>query len=410
MFFIFFICSGTTNGYNTMHHVYDLLFLILSSLHDMVLFLFLRNPPFYPMTDINDKLKTAWLRQLNEEWKTANFLYFTNSMRPPNFELAYSGTTLGRWKGGCRRCLSISVALINRHTWEYVQEVLYHEMAHQYVEEVLGICEELPHGETFRKVCQEKGIDSTATGNIQAWVENRSNRFAVNSGNQQMLDKVHKLLALAQSPNEHEAQTAMAKAHELLLRHNLTILDTQAKRNYIHKQVGKVGRRDPAKSTISAILCKYFFVEAIWTFGYDQHRNQSGRVLEIYGTPENVEMAEYVYHYLQNVTELLWREYKKKNTISRNRHRRTFIYGILEGFYHKLEGRESENISKKLVWKGDPRLKEFYYQRNPRRIRTFSRYSRTCQDAYNSGVSQGKKLIIHKGVREGGSKKIKYLN
>src|SRR3989338_4989437 len=258
---------------------------------------------------INDKIKTAWIRQLNEAWKTANFLYFKDSMRPPNYELSYSGAALGRWKGGCHRCLSISIHLIKTYAWEYVQEVL----------------------------CQEMGIDPTATGDMQTWMEKSKNRFTVSSENHQILDKVHKLLALAQSPNEHEAQTAMAKAHELLLRHNLSLLDTQTKWNYIHKQVGEIGRRDPAKSTISAILCKYFFVEAIWTFGYDQHRNRRGRVLEIYGTPENVEMAEYVYHYLQNVSELLWTEYKEKNTINGNRHRRTFIYGLLEGFYHKLE-------------------------------------------------------------------------
>ena len=210
------------------------------------------------MTDINDKIKTAWIRQLNEDWKTANFLYFNKSMRQPSFELAYSGVALGRWKGGCYRRLSISIVLINTHAWEYVQEVLCHEMAHQYVEEVLGICDELPHGEAFKRVCLEKGFDPTATGNIQTWMEKHKNRFTASSENHQILDKVHKLLALAQSPNEHEAQTAMAKAHELLLRHNLSLLDTQTKWNYIHKQIGEIGRRDPAKSIISAILCKYF--------------------------------------------------------------------------------------------------------------------------------------------------------
>ncbi len=362
------------------------------------------------MITINDKLKTAWLRQLHEDWKTANFLYFHEAMRPPNCELVYSGIALGKWKGGCHRRISISIMLINTYPWEYVQEVLYHEMVHQYVEEILRICGELPHGEAFKRVCQEKGIDPMATGDLHIWMEKRKNRCIVSSENHQILDKIHKLLALAQSPNEHEAQTAMAKAHELLLRHNLSLLDTQTKGNYIHKHIGEIGRRDPAKATISAILTKYFFVEAIWVFGYDQHRNQRGRVLEIYGTPENVEMAEYMYHYLHNVSELLWTEYKEKNTINGNRHRRTFIYGLLEGFYHKLEGRVQENVSQKLVWKGDPRLREYYCQRNPRRSRTFSRYSRTCQNAYNSGLSQGKKLIIRKGVRERGSGEVKHLN
>ena len=347
---------------------------------------------------------------MNEDWKTANFLYFNNAMRPPNYELSYSGEAIGRWKGGCYRRLSISIILIKSHAWECVQEVLYHEMVHQYVEEVLGVCEELPHGESFKRICQEKGIDPTATGSIQTWMGKRKDRFTVNSENHQILDKVHKLLALAQSPNEHEAQTAMSKAHELLLRHNLSHLDAQTKWNYIYKQVGEIGRKDPAKSIISAILCKYFFVEAIWTFGYDQHRNQRGRVLEIYGTPENVEMAEYVYHYLQNIAELLWTEYQEKNNINGNRHRRTFIYGLLEGFYHKLEGKMQENASQKLVWKGDPCLHKFYLKRNPRRTRTTSRYSQTCQDAYNSGVSLGKKLIIHKGIRENGKREVTYLN
>ena len=361
------------------------------------------------MTELHDKLKTAWIRQLKEDWKFANFYYFKDSLRLPNLELSASGESLGRWKGGCHRRLSISMELINNHTWEYVREVLYHEMAHQYVEEILGIRDDVPHGEAFKRVCQERCIDPTATGGIQSWVERRKSRFTVNTENHQILDKVQKLLALAQSPNEHEAQLAMTKAHEMLLRHNLSLLEAHNTGNYLHKQIGEMGRKDAAKAMISAILCRFFFVETIWTYGYDQHHDQKGRILEVYGTPENVEMAEYVYHYLRNVPELLWAEYKEKNNLHGNRHRRTFIYGLLQGFYHKLEGRTLENNSQKLVWKGDPRLKEFYRRRNPRVARTVSRHSRTCQNAYNSGVAQGKTLVIHKGVREKGGGEIRFL-
>jgi hypothetical protein len=151
-------------------------------------------------------------------------------------------------------------------------------------------------------------------------------------------------------------------------------------------------------------------VEAIWTFGYDQHEDRSGQVLEIYGTPENVEMAEYVYGYLQNIPELLWAEYKRREKISRNRHRRTFIYGLLDGFYNKLDSRFIENQSKKLVWMGDPRLKQFYRRRNPRIARSSSRYSRSCQDTYDSGMTQGKNLVIHKGIHGKGNGDVKFLN
>ncbi len=362
------------------------------------------------MTDIDNILKTAWVRQLKTDWKTANFHYFKDSLRLPSLELSCAEDVLGTWKGGYHRRLSISIFLINNYKWEYVQEVLYHEMAHQYVEEFLGIRDILPHGEAFKRICQENSIDPTATGDIQSWVEKRNNTSSVSLENHKTLDKVHKLLALAQSPNEHEAQNAMAKAHEFLLKHNLSLLDVQTEGNYICKQIGEVGRRNPAKSIISAIISKFFFVEAIWTFGYNQHEDRSGQVLEIYGTPENVEMAEYVYDYLQNIPELLWAEYKRREKISGNRHRRTFIYGLLDGFYNKLDSRFTENQSKELVWTGDPRLKQFYRRRNPRIARSSSRYSHSCQDTYDSGMTQGKNLVINKGIHGKGNGEVKLLN
>ncbi len=363
------------------------------------------------MKDVAHILKTAWVRQLKADWKTANFHYFKDSMRLPNLGLSNSEDILGTWKGAHYRCLSISILLINNYKWEYVQEVLYHEMAHQYVEEVLKIRDSLPHGEAFKRICRENSIDPTATGDIQSWVEKRNNTSSLSPDNYKLLDKIQKLLALAQSSNEHEAQSAMAKAHELLLKHNLSLLDVQTEWNYIYKQIGKMGRRNPIKSIISAIISNFFFVEAIWTFGYDQHENRSGQVLEIYGTPENVEMAEYVYGYLQNISELLWAEYKRRGKINGNRHRRTFIYGLLEGFYNKLDSRfTDESKSKDLVWTGDPRLKEFYHRRNPRIARSSSRYSRSCQDTYNSGINQGKNLVIHKGIHGKGNGEVKYLN
>jgi len=360
--------------------------------------------------EIDNVLKTAWIKQLKADWKTANYHYFKDSMRLPSLELSSTEGVLGKWKGSYHRHLSISINLISNYTWEYVQEVLYHEMAHQYVEEVLGIREELPHGEAFKRICLENGIDPTATGDIQSWVEKRKNNSTISSENHKILDKVHKLLALAQSANEHEAQNAMAKAHEFLLKHNLSLLDVQTKWNYIHKQIGEVGKRNPIKTIISAIITRFFFVEAIWTFGYDQYKDRSGQVLEIYGTPENVEMAEYVYDYLQNISELLWIEHKERKKINGNRHRRSFIYGLLDGFYNKLDGRVIEHKSKKLVWNGDPRLKEFYRRRNPKLVRSSSRYTSSSTDAYNSGITRGKNLVIHKGIHGEGKGKVKLLN
>jgi hypothetical protein len=59
---------------------------------------------------------------------------------------------------------------------------------------------------------------------------------------------------------------------------------------------------------------------------------------------------------------------------------------------------------------GDPRLKEFYHRRNPRLVRSSSRYTRSCQNTYNSGITQGRNLVIHKGIQEKGKGEVKFLN
>ncbi len=350
------------------------------------------------MTDRYNPIKTAWLRQLQADWRVANDSYFKCAMQLPNLELSLSKSVLGSWKGRSLRTLSISIHLIKDHSWETVQEVLYHEMVHQYVEEVLKIQEALPHGAIFKRVCLKNGIDATATGEIDAWVRLRKNGAKIDSVNHKIIDKVNKLFALAQSANPHEAESAMAKAHTLLLKHNLSLLDLQSQSHYIHMQIGDVGRRNAIKTIISAILNKFFFVEAIWTFGYDPLKDISGRVLEIYGTPENVEIAEYVYDYLQNISELSWKIYKRQNHINGNRHRKTFIYGLLNGFYDRMESRVLENASKELIWKGDPQLSAFFRKRNPKLLRSSSSYSKSCNETYRSGKAKGKTLVIHKGI------------
>jgi len=79
---------------------------------------------------------------------------------------------------------------------------LKHEMAHQFVHEVLGE-QEAPHGPAFRATCARLGIDQRAGGLPQP---------AQSADQRRLLERVHKLLALAQSDNQHEAEAAAAAA------------------------------------------------------------------------------------------------------------------------------------------------------------------------------------------------------
>ena len=55
--------------------------------------------------------------------------------------------------------LRLATRLVHDEPWQVVIEVLRHEMAHQYVDEVLRIHDESAHGPAFRKVCAERSID-----------------------------------------------------------------------------------------------------------------------------------------------------------------------------------------------------------------------------------------------------------
>jgi hypothetical protein len=95
------------------------------------------------------------------------------------------------------------------------------------------------------------------------------------------IDRIRKLLALAGSSNQHEAETAMRKAHELMLRHNI---ETTANRdgNY---EVGHLG--DPEKrvtgveSDVAGVLAEFFFVKVIRIPVFLPRLGKRGWVFEI---------------------------------------------------------------------------------------------------------------------------------
>jgi hypothetical protein len=157
-------------------------------------------------------LEAELIRRLAREYAWRNELHFDRKLRAPLIALSDAERRLGAWHRGTRR-LEISRRLVAIRPWTEVIEVLKHEMAHQFVHEVLGEHEESAHGPSFAKVCRERGIDARAAGLVNAdrGVDDTS----------RVLDKVQKLLALAGSSERHEAEAAMRKAHELMLRHNL---------------------------------------------------------------------------------------------------------------------------------------------------------------------------------------------
>src|SRR5688500_15990958 len=98
-------------------------------------------------------VEAALLRELAAEWYRINRTYFRDALRVPLLELGDAEGLLGAWKRQ-GRVLSLSRALVTEQPWAAVVEVLKHEMAHQYVDEVLRATGQTAHGPAFQEVCR----------------------------------------------------------------------------------------------------------------------------------------------------------------------------------------------------------------------------------------------------------------
>src|SRR5689334_14675118 len=104
---------------------------------------------------LSAELEAALLRELRGRYSWDNRDRFGGRLVAPVIALSDSTTHLGRWHSATRT-LEISRALVLGRPWLEVTSVLEHEMAHQYVDEVLKVRTETAHGETFRRVCAER--------------------------------------------------------------------------------------------------------------------------------------------------------------------------------------------------------------------------------------------------------------
>lgn len=341
------------------------------------------------------RLEAALLREIAEQYRHLALAYFRGALRLPQFELVASRSRLGRWVEATRT-IELSRPLVLEQPWGVVTEVLKHEMAHQYVIEVLGERGETAHGPRFRAVCARLGIDAAASG-MPIPISDAARARDGEPG--KVAERIARLLALAESSNVHEAEAAMAAAQRLLLKHNIEVREARTARGYVWRHLGTpTGRTTEAERVLSLILGKHFFVEAIWVPVYRPLLGKRGSVLEICGTPENVEIAEYVHGYLVETAARLWREHKAEQGIWSDRDRRTFLAGVMSGMSEKLSREAKKSASAGLVWVADADLDGFFRARHPH-VRHVRYAGQRRTDAYAHGREAGKKIVIHKGMR-----------
>jgi len=160
---------------------------------------------------------------------------------------------------------------------------------------------------------------------------------------------------------------------------------------------------------LASILAKHFFVEVIWVPVYRPTEGRRGSVLEICGSPENLEMAEYAHTFLRHTAEELWADHKKKTRERSNRDRRTFLAGVMSGFADKLGKQAKASASEGLVWLKDGDLDHFYRARHPY-IRNVRYGGQRRTEAFAHGKEAGKNIVLKKPIKGGATDRGRLLS
>lgn len=357
------------------------------------------------MSEAEAQRTRQWCERLSYEYDHLLFSYKVK-LRKPVLAITENFSVWGRWDGETRT-LEISRRLIETYPWESVIEILKHEIAHQMVNELYH-SDEL-HGPLFQEACRRLSVS--------AWARKAEGEIKVQSAldrpeeertpeEKRLMGRVEKLLALANSSNEHEAFLAMRKVQELYSKYNLDRLSgTEKSSDYVYLALHTGKRRlERYYYAIASLLNDHFFVEIVHTSLYNAKACREFRVVELMGTRENVKMAEYVYHFLLNQLEILWGQYRKQ-AVGRKRARGSYYLGVLSGFRQKLEAARtevSELTGTALIVPNDPHLRTYMKERHPRI--TWVRHGSRRGDgaAYTAGQKDGRALNLRRGLAERG--------
>lgn len=371
---------------------------------------------------MNQELERAILFHLQSAWRLQNYQIFDDQLKAPIIQLSDHESALGQWDGR-RRVISIQRAFVQRVSWLEVIEVLKHEMAHQFVQEVLKRVEP-SHGPIFREVCRARGIRGGASATIQ------DDPVA-----ERLLRRINKLLALAQSDNAHEAERAAERAQALLLEHHISLgrdeeagAQLNSSRDELSDldtlnvcQLGPVrARRYQYEYALLNLLSEHFFISILSTSGFCVKTGKPGRAIEACGRPEDLEIASYVHDFVNNHLDLAWRAHRAQTRAKGLRARLSFSLGLVSGFREKLTRAQQERDASqgdqskqsKQSKQGNQNSQEhalMMISKSRAARLTALRYSHVSRGSnndwspsreYHEGFTQGRALNLNRGVKD----------
>lgn len=268
--------------------------------------------------------------------------------------------------------------------------IIRHELAH-YITFINYGGTIQTHGAEFKAFCQRMGWDEEVY-KAASCLEQELNISDNEESN--ILRKIKKLMALATSSNQNEAEQAMIKSQQLLLKHNIEskYIGNEDDEKIFLRRIMKQ-KKDNAKMRSIAKILETFFVSIVYGRAGDY------TYLEVLGSAVNIEIAEYVANVLHYEMDNLWDQAQKhaklKGAIAKN----SFFLGLARGYCNKVQAlkREYSNdvakelmvIEKKLV---DAQAMVY------RRLSSIKRSGNHCPHSSALGEQMGKQLNINPAI------------
>jgi len=360
-------------------------------------------------TSVDRETMVAWVASLHRELAE---VYAEQRFRGrrPSIRLSESNAHWGQFDALDFE-ISISLTLVQEAPWWVVVEILKHEIAHLFVHTAFPD-NSPPHGERFQDVCEHLNVADWARratigkslSELRTLYDWRNSALDERTKKHRM--RLEKLLALADSTNEHEALVAMQLAQELQDRQRLETLEAGRPKRFVNLEINSGKQRHaPYQGRITSILINHYHVEAVYLTRYNASTLRNEATIDIMGSREDVLLAEYVHDFLHQSSEALWQAHKKAVGAKGLRARNSFIRGLLVGFQKKLDlQNNSQNTSKTeedshmALVRADVREREAFKRRRYPRLVQRSSSARVDRSAFSHGKTQGSRLNIRKPI------------
>jgi len=333
--------------------------------------------------------------ELNIELRRSRFL-FNNYLYPIHIVVFEHSNILGYFSSD-NYTIGLNKYLMFRAKNDVLKNIIRHELAHLLTFITHG--SDCPsHGKQYREICKQYHWNKDVYL-AKADLKDLNNKIEGDIDTEKLLSKIKKLLALAQSSNAHESQLATIKANQLLLKHNLNLLDSNIEEETCVLTVLESKRSNGKMRAIYQIL-KSFYVQPVLNYG-------KGRVyLEIIGNRQNVLIGEYVAHFLDKELESLWKKSKIEMNLKGTSSKNSFFLGAAKGFDKKMEvlTKDAFTNSKELILLKD-NLTKHVNRVYPRMSASYDS-TNTCEKSLELGLKAGKNLSINPSVKNSSLKNI----